>query len=87
MSTNRTEIHDGFVVKVTFGWADRRRHDPSDTYRFQFFEVGSSLATTIGPDRKSIAQFDVPTSELKFFLSDLEDAAKKLRQHMAQDSN
>jgi hypothetical protein len=86
MSGHRNEIHDGLVVRVTFGWADRRHHDAGDTYRFEFFELDSSL-TTLGQDRKNIAGFDVRVSELKFYLSDLEDAAEKLRQHMAENSN
>ena len=80
---DRDEIYDGLVVRVTFGWADRRCRDSGDTYRFDFFERGSTLPTSFGQGRRRIAGFDVPADDLKFFVSNLEDAAEKLRQHIA----
>jgi hypothetical protein len=80
---DRTEIYDGLVARVTFGWADRRRRDSGDTYRFDFFERGSTLSTSFGQDRRHIAGFDVPAADLKVFVSNLEDATQQLRQHMA----
>jgi hypothetical protein len=83
---DREEVYDGLVVRVTFGWSDGRCRDSGDTYRFDFFEKGSTLPTSFGQGRKHIAGFDVPTSDLKFFVSNLHDAVEKLRQHITEQA-
>jgi hypothetical protein len=76
MTKNRESIYDGLLIKVTFGWTDRRRDSSGNTFRFEFFERGTTLATTIGPDRKSLAGFNVPACDMKAYLTDLEDSPK-----------
>jgi hypothetical protein len=72
--------------KANLRLVDSRSGRASNTYRFEFFSVASSIKGVLssGSERPArVGFFEVPADQAKYVVSDREDVAEAMRRHMA----